>query len=44
MLYLHVAPSNGVFVGFSHIFLLGNSNFKGLTARRLYISRSALKG
>jgi hypothetical protein len=28
----------GVFVGFSHIFLLGILIFKGLTARRLYKS------
>jgi hypothetical protein len=28
----------GVFVGFSRIFLLGILMFKGLTARRLYMS------
>jgi hypothetical protein len=28
----------GAFVGFSHIFLLGISIFKGLNARRLYKS------
>jgi hypothetical protein len=28
----------GIFVGFSRIFLLGISIFKGLTARRLYKS------
>jgi hypothetical protein len=30
--------NNGVFVGFSRIFLLGILIFKGLTARRLYKS------